>query len=62
MKSFGQMIAQIDGLRGTSDINPWENDFIASLVDKTNGGKDTTRLIDKQIDIVQRIYRRNFAG
>lgn len=62
MKSIGQMIAQLDGLSGTSEINCWEGEFIASVVEKTADGKDTTRLSDKQIDIVQRLYRRHFAG
>ena len=62
MKSIGQMIAQLDGLSGTSEINCWEGEFIASVVDKTNGGKDTTPLSDKQIDVIQRLSRRHFAG
>ena len=62
MKSIGQMITQLDGLSGTNEINPWENDFVTSVVEKTACGKDTTQLSDKQIDIVQRLYRRHFAG
>ena len=59
--SLGTMIVQQHGLLGTQDISEWEEKFIESV----QGYKDTRRnprqLSDKQIDIIERIYRKHFA-
>jgi hypothetical protein len=61
MKSLGQMIKQLDGLRGTQDINEWESDFIKSVVGWTGNGERTTGLSSKQIAVIERLYRKHFA-
>ncbi|MHB1023358.1 MAG: hypothetical protein ACYC0Z_13210 [Acidobacteriaceae bacterium] len=61
MKSLGQMIMQIEGLLGTDDISDWEDEFIASIVERTQSGKMTATLSPKQVEQVERIYNRNFA-
>ena len=61
MKSIGQKIQQLDGLRGTSDITAWEESFIESILEKTGNGHHTMGLTEKQIDTVERIYGKHFA-
>lgn len=61
MNSIGNMIKRIAGLQGTRDITEWEDNFIGSVVDKTEGGKETTRLSDKQVEVVERIHNKHFA-
>jgi hypothetical protein len=61
MTSIGTMIKRIAGLQGTRDINEWEDSFIGSVIDKTEGGKETTGLSAKQVEIVERIHNKHFA-
>ena len=62
MKSIGAMIKQIAGLHGTSDVTRWENGFIAAIVEFTDRGQDTTRLTEKQLAVIDRLYEQHFAG
>ena len=67
--SVGTMIEQIDGLRGSTDmlrkepdLTEWEEGFVTSVVAKYKAtGKDSTTLSDKQVAIVERIWRKHFA-
>lgn len=52
---------QIEGLSGTADVTDWESEFIDSVVTKTDGGKNTGGLSEKQVSIVDRIYAKHFA-
>lgn len=61
MKSIGQMIKQLDGLRDTKDVNDWENRFIKSVVGWSENGECTKVLSAKQIEVIERIYRKHFA-
>ncbi len=62
MKSIGAKIKQIAALHDTSDVSEWENGFIASIVEITDHGQDTTRLTEKQLAVIDRLYRKHFAG
>lgn len=61
MKSIGQMIKQIDGLRGTQDVTPWQDEFIGSVVARSLCGERTAGLSEKQIEIIEKIYERHFV-
>ena len=61
MKTIGQMIQQLDGLHDTVDVNDWENQFIADMVRKTDNGKRTTHLSEKQVAAIENIYVKHFA-
>lgn len=61
MKSIGQMIRQIAGLADTTDVSDWENRFIHDIVERTNEGNRTTGLSPKQVECVERLYRKHFA-
>lgn len=63
MASIGSMIEQIDGLRGTPDLTPWENEFVASVVvTYESANKDSRVLSGKQIEVIARIFGKHFAG
>lgn len=62
MASIGIMIQRIEGLAGTKDVTQWESEFINSVVEKTFGGKQTVCLSAKQVEIVERIHNKHFAG
>ena len=59
--SVGAMIKRISGLHGTSDLTPWENGFVAGLIQKTNNGEHTNSLSDKQLEVIDRIHAKHFA-
>lgn len=61
MTSIGTMIKRIAGLQGTRDINEWEDGFIGSVIDKTEGGKETTGLSSTTVEIIERIHNKHFA-
>ena len=62
MISMGTMIEQIDGLRDTDSLTEWEQDFVTSVVEKFLLAKKSTQgFTGKQVEIVERIWRKHFA-
>ena len=61
MKSIGQMIDQLDGMLGTKDLTKWEDQFLTDITDRTNCGINTTVLSEKQVAVIDRIYRKHFG-
>ena len=59
--SIGTMIKKIGGLVDTHDLDDWETGFVKGVVQRTNNGADTTRLSEKQVEIVERIHSKHFA-
>lgn len=63
MASLGTMIEQLDGMRDTSDLTEWENDFVTSILERyLYAKKDTRNLSAKQVEIVERIWSKHFAA
>ncbi len=62
MASLNRMVKAIAGLQDTTDVSDWENEFIASVVEKTRDGDDTTPLTEKQVAIVERLFNKHFSG
>ncbi len=61
MKSLNQMLQQISGMIGTDDLTDWEQEFVQSCMDRSQGGKDVRGLSSKQVEIINRIYNKHFA-
>lgn len=59
--SIGNMVKQITGMLGTGDLSTWENSFVRSVAEQSNDGTDTSKLSDKQVEIVDSIFRKHFA-
>ena len=60
--SIGAMIEQLDGLRDTDDLNQWEQDFVTSVLERyLRARKDTRSLTEKQVEIIERIWKKHFA-
>lgn len=62
MKSIGTMIKQLAALDGLQDLSEWEMEFALDIRDKTNGGRVTSELSDRQIEVIERLYKKHFAG
>jgi hypothetical protein len=60
MKSIGAMIKQIDGL-SDSDLNIWETSFFDSVWTTSKEGKETSRLSEKQVECIEKIYNKHFG-
>lgn len=61
MLSIGAQIKKIAGLVGTDDVDERTADFIVSVCDKTQEGRNTTGLTEKQIDWVGDIHKKHFG-
>ena len=62
MTTINTQIKRICGLLDTKDLTDWEQDFVQSIADRTNEGEKTTMLTDKQLEVIERIHNKNFAG
>lgn len=61
MASITTMVRQCAGLVGTKDVSHWEETFLDGICERTRDGADTTSLTEKQIEVVERIWRKNFT-
>ena len=61
MKSIQQKVQQVCGLAGTSDVSEWESNFLTSIDERTDGGRNCGALTEKQIEIIERIFSKHFA-
>lgn len=63
MISINKMIEQLDGLRDTKDLSDWENKFVTSILEQyLLANKQTTGLSGKQLDKIESIWEKHFAG
>lgn len=62
MVSVGVMVKQLGGLLDTEDLSDWENEFVGSVVDRTQDGEVTGTLSERQLTTVERIWRKHFDG
>ena len=51
------MLIRITGLLGTSDLTPWETSFVESI-----SKKDIKTLTEKQVEVIENIFKKYFAG
>lgn len=58
MKSIAQQIERLESMVGTKDLSDWETDFVINLAHYKD---DTSRLSEKQVTIVERIFAKHFG-
>jgi len=60
--SIGAMIDQLDGLRDTRDLNEWEHGFVTNILERyLVAHKDSRCLNAKQVECVEKIWKKHFA-
>lgn len=60
--SIGTMIEQLDGLRDTKALNPWEQGFVTSIVHRyAQAKKDTRGFSEAQVQKIDAIWHQHFA-
>lgn len=63
MKSIAQMLKQLSGLIGTDDLSDWETEFVGNVIDRVQRAGGTTEdLSDKQVEKVEQVWKKHFAG
>jgi hypothetical protein len=62
MKSIGTMIKQLAALDGLEDLTSWEMEFSRDIWHKTSEGRVTSGLSDRQVEAIERIFNKHFAG
>ena len=62
MTTLNTMVKRVAGLQGTKDVSDWEDQFIASIVQKTREGEDTSGLSERQITALERLFEKHFAA
>lgn len=60
--SIGTKVEQIDGLRGTSDLNAWEESFVTNVVGRYEASnRDTQGFTEKQVENIECIWAKHFT-
>lgn len=62
MASLNNMVKKVAGMVDTKDLTDWENKFVKNIVAQTDTGKNTTSLTENQVDVLERLHDRHFAG
>ena len=57
MTELKTMLIRLTGLLGTGDLTAWEESFVES-----NSEATIERLTGKQVEIIERIFTKHFAG
>jgi gamma-glutamylcysteine synthetase len=60
--SVGTMLTRLGGLVDTKDLNDFQNGLVKNCLRITADGKFTSRLSEKQLDEISRLFERHFAG
>lgn len=60
--NLNKLVQRVSGLQGTGDLTDWEEQFVSDIVKRTQEGSDTRSLTEKQIDVLERIFNKHFAG
>lgn len=61
MKSLASMLLQLYALLDTDEFSSWEESFISSAWNSSEGGANTPKLSAKQVEKLQDIYARFFG-
>lgn len=62
MASTNLMLEQVSGMIDTKDLNDWEHEFVTSVWERSEKGKRPDKLSSKQVEILERIWKKHFAG
>lgn len=62
MPSVGSKLKQLEGLLGTKDLSEWEQRFVQNCLERSDQGRHTPELSGKQVEKIDDIWERHFAG
>lgn len=61
MLTVGQKVVQLQGLVGTKDIRPKDEQFITDMKDATDNGKRTKHLTGPQVDYIESLWSKHYG-
>ena len=61
MKSIYNMLQQLKNLLNTEDLNPFETRFIKDVNEQAEQHNSTTHLSSKQVELIEKLYSKNFG-
>jgi hypothetical protein len=56
------MLAQLEGLLGTEDLSEWEQKFVSNCLVQSDQGQHTPKLSGKQVEKIEQVWEKHFAG
>jgi hypothetical protein len=59
--SLGNKVKQLEGLLDTPDLTEWENNFLHGISVRTDCGRNTLSLTEKQVEVIDRLWGKHFA-
>lgn len=60
--SIGGMLKQLACMVDTKDLTDWENGFLKNVLERSEQGARTSGLTEKQVDRIEQLWRKHFAG
>ena len=60
--TVGTMIRQLAGMVDTKDLSKWESTFVSDMVDRSARGSQTAHLSSSQVEKIEQIWKKHFAG
>ena len=61
MKSIYAMLQQLKNLLDTVDLNPFETRFVKDVSEQSEQRNSTTHLSSKQVELIEKLYSKNFG-
>lgn len=55
-------LLQLEGLLGTADLSEWEQKFVENCLRQSDHGDHTPKLTGKQVEKIDDIWAKHFAG
>lgn len=62
MASTNNMLKQVSGLLDTKDLTDWEHSFVENVWNVSAEGTHPEKLSSKQVETLERIWKKHFAG
>lgn len=59
--SIGSMIRALADLIGSGELSTIDQSFVRSAAEQSGQGADTSKLSDKQVEIIDSVYRKHFS-
>lgn len=60
--SVRTMLLQLAGLVDTTSVSDWENTFLQSVLERSSQATRTSVLSEKQLERIEELWRKHFAG
>jgi hypothetical protein len=60
MISVNQMVRDLESMLDSWKLSDWDANFIATVSKQSEGGKDTSQLSDRQLELIDDMHKKHF--